>query len=605
MKNSVALVWPWESLCGNDIIANSMTGTVSLRNPRCWKTALLLTVFAFITSLPQLYLCYARGSEWNGSCAYLDTDELAYAAYTNALIDGRPRRNDPYTGIDNSQYESLYSIQFLPAYVVALPARLLHVSASTAFIVLLPSTTIAAALVILWFLFELTLNIKLATAGAVGVLCLGTVAALNPLQALLGAQSGYDLLPFLRRIVPAIPFPILIASCLFTWRALTRNPAWAVLAGLSFAILVYSYFFLWTAALAWFCTIILLWFIARGEDRKRVSQVAGIITVISMIALAPYAWLLMHRPPTLDRAQLLEITHAPDLFRAPEIYGFLILCGLGYYAKQKLRAFRDPKILFASSFALATFLVFNQQIITGHSLQSFHYEEFVTNYWIVLAFFLALDLTRHKVSSPILIYLTVGALTLAAVLGIRGTLRIKGLNIHVDEARAVALKFREENREGVVFASDLVLTHSFPATGRNPVLWAQHLYTFSNLDLIEQRTRFYQYLYYSGFDDKQLSKALHSDYSARWEVFGAERAGVTMLTISRGVVTEEEINNAAQEYAGFAAKFDRAVASNPILSYAVVSPDDNLSNLDRWYERGPAARTGGFVIYQLKLRPSS
>ena len=49
----------------------------------------------------------------------------------------------------------------------------------------------------------------------------------------------------------------------------------------------------------------------------------------------------------------------------------------------------------------------------------------------------------------------------------------------------------------------------------------------------------------------------------------------------------------------------RALASDPILSYAVVSPDDNLSNLDRWYERGPAERTGGFVIYHLRLRPSS
>src|SRR5437870_3914403 len=100
-----------------------MAGTVLLNDLRRLKIALLIAAFTVITSLPQLYLCYVRGSEWNGSCAYLDTDELAYSAYINALIDGRPRRNDPYSGDDNAQSETLFSIQFLPAYVVALPAK--------------------------------------------------------------------------------------------------------------------------------------------------------------------------------------------------------------------------------------------------------------------------------------------------------------------------------------------------------------------------------------------------------------------------------------------------------------------------------------------------
>src|SRR5678809_886271 len=74
-------------------------------------------MLSFVTAVPQLYLCYVRGNSWNGAVAYLDTDELAYAAYANALIDGRPRRNDPYTGQDNASFETLFSIQFLPPYV--------------------------------------------------------------------------------------------------------------------------------------------------------------------------------------------------------------------------------------------------------------------------------------------------------------------------------------------------------------------------------------------------------------------------------------------------------------------------------------------------------
>src|SRR5690349_8572499 len=98
-------------------------------------------IVSFITSLPQIYLCYERASEWNGQYALFDSDEIAYSAYVNALINHRPRRNDPYTGTDNQEFETLYSIQFIPAYSIALPARLARISASTAFIIV--SLTVA------------------------------------------------------------------------------------------------------------------------------------------------------------------------------------------------------------------------------------------------------------------------------------------------------------------------------------------------------------------------------------------------------------------------------------------------------------------------------
>ena len=79
---------------------------------------------------PQINMWIARGQNWQGSYVAVQGDEVAYSAYLNALIDGRPRRNDPYTGRDDSRPanrlpESLFSIQFIPAYAIALPARLL------------------------------------------------------------------------------------------------------------------------------------------------------------------------------------------------------------------------------------------------------------------------------------------------------------------------------------------------------------------------------------------------------------------------------------------------------------------------------------------------
>ena len=77
-----------------------------------------------------------------------------------------------------------------------------------------------------------------------------------------------------------------------------------------------------------------------------------------------------------------------------------------------------------------------------------------------------------------------------------------------------------------------------------------------------------------------------------------------MLTASHNVITEEEIVAAINEYAAFVKSFDSRLAADPMLSYAVVPADANLSNLDRWYERSEGEKSGEFVIYRLALRLS-
>ncbi len=81
---------------------------------------------------------FFRGNAWNGVYAYHDHDEMAYAAYMQTLIDGKPRRNSPYTGrvdgVENPLDESLFSIQFLAFYPIIVPARILGVSSSAAMI---------------------------------------------------------------------------------------------------------------------------------------------------------------------------------------------------------------------------------------------------------------------------------------------------------------------------------------------------------------------------------------------------------------------------------------------------------------------------------------
>src|SRR5260370_34304312 len=100
-----------------------------------WKWCVLPSMAMVLLSLlPQIHLWIVRGREWNGAYVSPQGDEPLYSAYINALINGRARKNDPLGGKDSTPSaplpESTCSIQFLPAYVIALPARIFGCSAS-------------------------------------------------------------------------------------------------------------------------------------------------------------------------------------------------------------------------------------------------------------------------------------------------------------------------------------------------------------------------------------------------------------------------------------------------------------------------------------------
>ena len=293
-----------------------------MRHLANWKWALLAAVAITVLSLiPQFLMWGTRGSEWNGSYAELHGDEWVYSAYIQALIDGRPRRNDPYTGRDDSpgqpQPESLFSIQFVPAYVIAVPARLLGISSSTAFLIL---GTLGPFLVPGSLLddHECDQSERLAAAASVIVLCFGALAAGQGLVHLFISGSNYSFIPFLRRYEPLAPFPLFFIFCTLVWKSLNdhaRSLIWALAAGVALALLVFSYFFLWTTAFAWVVCLALLWLISSRDNLRRSATTFLPIVLLELAALVPYAILLSHRSETMDVGQKLVVSHAPDRLR--------------------------------------------------------------------------------------------------------------------------------------------------------------------------------------------------------------------------------------------------------------------------------------------------
>jgi len=217
-----------------------------------WKFGIVAGLaVVVITLIPQIIVCIDRGRDWQGSYAFTDPDELAYSAYLNSIIEGRPRRNNPYLGTKESPAtaagENFYSIQFLPSYGLALLAQLSGLSASTVFILLVPVMAFASSMTVFWLISDVTGDDKLAALGTMIILLSGVMVSESPFV----SENAYGGFPFLRRYIPAVSFPVFFMFCVFVWRGFTSQARsaflWSLAAGVSFGLLAYPYFYLWRA----------------------------------------------------------------------------------------------------------------------------------------------------------------------------------------------------------------------------------------------------------------------------------------------------------------------------------------------------------------------
>jgi hypothetical protein len=603
------------------------------KHPIRWRLGLIVGVIMMILALlPQIHFVIHRGRDWRGANAITHPDEVAYSAYTASLVRDNPRRYDPFTGrgAEAGAAESLFSIQLIPAYTIALPGRWLKISAATLFVIFSPLCAFAASLAIFCFLSLLTRDARLSAAGVVVILCLGTLVAgqgmarhvlnlnfLIPMWlSLLVLPTSLYHLPFLRIYQPALAFPLFFLLGALVWRALneSRSALNAAFAGLTLAGLVFSYFFLWTAAVAWLACLALVWTVFRRIEFKRVAIVFAIIGAIALPAMIGYFVMLSHRAATVDTAQALVLTHGPDLFRMPEIISVIVLLTLAVASWRRLFAWREPVALFAVSLALMVFAIFNQQVITGRSLQPIHYEWFIGNYGALAALVLAAKLCwRNQTSSAltnrrlaiiaaIALAWGVGEVWLAASIGF-------DRNHANDEFRPVATRLtslaQAQPSPGTVLVSDLALADRLPTDAPQTLLWAPHMLVFPGVNETEDRERFLRQLYYLGYDEQKiLSEIGKRDWNFFAGLFPYERLS-PVITGKWDPITPDEIRAHIKKYRNYAASFDRQTATSaPVLSYVVVRAGEQVDfqNLDRWYKRDGGEPIGDFVLYRVNLR---
>lgn len=595
-----------------------------------WKWGLwAAVVITALSAYPQFVMWGVRGQQWNGSFAENDIDEWVYAAYVQALIDSRPRRNEPYLGRDDQpnapQPESLFSIQFVPAYAIALPARLLGFSSSTAFIILGIVGPFFSCLAIFWLFKNILKDPRLAAAGCILVISFGALAAGQGIVKLVTSEYGYSYFLFLRRYQPLAAFPLFFLFCVFVWNALTakRDVLWAAASGVTFGLLIFSYFYLWTTAAAWLACIALLWFIARPENRWRGVGSLLVILGLAVTALVPYFVLLSQRYATMDIGQKLALSHAPDLFRIPELLGIAVVILILFGAVRRRINWRAPETLFALAFSLMPLVVFNQQVITGRSLQPFHYEVFIANYGVLVGVVLGMVITwrghkeRRTIASRVVARLVFVAILWSIIEVVAPTKLITRFSSYTDQAAAVGQRLKQlaksdgtftnvsrgSDPRPLVFASNYKVALIIPAFAPHAMLWESH-FEFLNLHPNEINERFFKYLYYNGIDRHELASELAKPMSnLAAAAFGHDRV-IRGQSIAATPITNEDITKKVADYEAYIASFTREKAFQHLLSYVVVPADGSvdLANLDRWYQRDSGEQVGDQVLYRVQLR---
>ena len=627
-----------------------------------WRFGVVAAIFLAIFCLyPQFKMFYLRGSEWNGHYAYNDIDEVAYASYVRALIDGRPRKNDPYSGRDESpatpQPESLFSIQFAAPYSIAIPARILGIETPWAMTLSGAVAGFLAALGGFWLIARMTGSNWYGMAGSLVVFAGGALAAgEGAMPEIFFDGFSYPYFPGFRRYIPAMAMAAVFGLFAFVWKLISMsdfgfpisdpksanitdstddhtesamsNPqsptekfriprsAFLVAAIFCFAYTVFSYFFIWTTAAAWLGCLVVVWLIFRPDGFKSGVKFLVILGAGCALSLVPYAWLLSKRSETMDDVQLLVYTRAPDFFRAPEFISIVCLLLIAIGVTTKVIKTSDRTTVFAVSLALVPLAVFNQQIVTGRSLQPIHYQVFIGNYVAALAMIVTVGMMlRRKLTSPgSTPKLACAALTITAIawgfVECHYTVRVlDDANIERDLALPVARRLEELGRteadpyRSTVISYDMIQSDDLPSVAPQNVLWSRHQHVFAGMSWQENKDRYFQFLYYLNVDEDGLDYLLKNDFVAKIALFGWGRH-TDRLSSEAKPLTYGEVAAEVARYKAYIQNFNAGTAMNPKLSYAVVNneADTDLTNLDKWYDRDGGEVIGKYTLYKLRTK---
>ena len=354
---------------------------------------------------------------------------------------------------------------------------------------------------------------------------------------------------------------------------------------------------------------------------RKVVNVLAVIGATALLVFLPYAYLLSLRAATLVEAQTLISTRRPDLWRTPELIAMVGLLLFIQASHAKRIATGDPRFIFGISFAALPFLLFNQQVITGKSIQAFHYEEFIANYVVLLGLVILMSLWSRSVSPRILVWLLV-LCSLWGLTEVQLPAQARYTSNTVNDEMVPVLqrinRFALEDgtlsslrnvgkAPGLVFSPHSEVMRLLPT-------WTPYgtLLGLGGLDFgsaSREEPKVYAYLYYCGVDNEGFRDLLNRkseddllNYYTRSAVFGHERV-LPKLTYNFDPISQDEIEGQVRFYEHYVGLFSRDGALKHQIAYMVLltGTEFDFSRIDRWYERTFVEQIGPYDLYILKL----
>jgi hypothetical protein len=306
-----------------------------------------------------------------------------------------------------------------------------------------------------------------------------------------------------------------------------------------------------------------------------------------------------------------------DLWRFPQYISLVSLIILIIGVLLKSIKLKSHSTIFAISFALVPFILFNQQIITGRSLQPIHYQVFIGNYVAGLALIVSIGLVfrefinKNSIASKIIIVVFAVLAIVWGFIECHYTVRVlDDANIARDQGMPLAKRLTELSKEEIkpyqqtIFSLTNIQADDSPTVAPQNVLWARHQHVFAGLSWQESKERYYQFLYYQNLDEKWLEERLkNGDFVSMIALFGWGRH-TNRLSSEAKPLTFGEIDREVKIYGEYYKNFSIKQAANPKLSYLVLPKDRtaDFTNLDKWYERYGREEVGIYTLYKLKLK---
>lgn len=344
-----------------------------------WVPCITAVGIGILAVLPQFLFIGTLGERYQGIPMLQTPNEMAYLGIMQEVKDGYPKASS----VPFLEYKQ--ALPILPA-TLAIPYAYLSVWFNTSLVTILLVSKFVLPATLFLLIYALIFQFagpdekwrKLQALSVAVFVLLGfdLVDYRSIFDFLVGSRVPSNLLIWTRPVNPISGALLLFSFLLCLWTLHQERKRWTIpVAGVLLALMMGSYVFSWTLALA-ILGLLGVYTILRKEKEYFASLC--VIGSIGVIVSGPY-WYMVYRASLLpgyaeatSRIGLFS-THAPHLNKFA-VVSFILFLALTFWKWRKDKQYRiESWWLFSFVLILSSLIAYNQQVITGKEIWYYHY----------------------------------------------------------------------------------------------------------------------------------------------------------------------------------------------------------------------------------------